>query len=113
MMPRIVVLFAAALLLSACSDQDWNYALTFTGLGPHDDQAAQTSASVQPEATPQPARTVQAPPAPEGAQPKPNAFCEAVAAQDAGGNDFDAATQSRMFVQSYRQCVAVFGDAAK
>ena len=52
-------------------------------------------------------------PIPEGAQPQPNAFCMSVATQDAGGNDFDPATQQRVFVQSYRQCVAVFGDAAK
>lgn len=115
MMPRIAAFLAAALLLSACSDQDWNHALTYAGLGgSHEDQPAQPADSPHPTAMAQsaPAQTAPAP-VPEGAQPQPNAFCEAVASQDATGNDFDPPTQQRVFVQSYRQCVAVFGDAAK
>ena len=44
---------------------------------------------------------------------KPNSFCEAVAEQDAQGNDFDAATQKRVLIKSYRQCVAIFGSATQ
>jgi hypothetical protein len=106
---RIAVCLAAACLLAGCSDQDWNHALTFTGLGgSHDDQP--------PPVAPAPtvARIVPAPaPVPEGAQPQPNAFCESVASQDTQGNNYDPATQQRVFVQSYRQCVAVFGDVTK
>jgi hypothetical protein len=104
---RIAAFLAAACFLAGCSDQDWNHALTFTGLGgSHDDQP--------PPAAPAPtvAQVIPAP-VPEGAQPQPNAFCESVASQDAGGNDFDPPTQRRVFVQSYRQCVAVFGDVTK
>lgn len=119
MMPRIAAFLAAALFLSACTDQDWNHALTYAGLGPHENQAAPPAASPRPMAQPQSMSaapvTAEAAPAamPEGAQPQPNAFCEAVASQDATRNDFDAPTQQRVFVQSYRQCVTVFGDMAK
>jgi hypothetical protein len=112
---RITFFLAAALLLSACSDQDWNHALTFTGLGSRENPPSQPAAAARP-AQPAPGMAQVAPapaPVPEGAQPQPNAFCMSVATQDAGGNDFDAATQQRVFVQSYRQCVAVFGDALK
>jgi hypothetical protein len=118
-MPRVAAFLAAALFLSACSDQDWNHALTYAGLG-----GSRENAAIQPAAAAAPPPTsvaqsapapVQAAPAPvpEGAQPQPNAFCGAVASQDATGNDFDPPTQQRVFVQSYRQCVAVFGDAVK
>ena len=85
--------------------------MTFAGLG-----GARENPAPPPAAPPPPVPVIaQAAPAPvpEGAQPQPNAFCMSVATQDAGGNDFDPATQQRVFVQSYRQCVAVFGDAAK
>lgn len=118
---RIVTLFAPALLLSACSDQDWQHALTYTGLGgSHDTQsetpAAQAQAASPPARQSAPAAETAAAasaPIPDGAQPRPNGFCENVASQDAGSNDFDAATQRRVFVQSYQQCVAIFGDATK
>jgi len=115
---RFPAFLAAAFLLSACSEQDWNHALTFTGLGDSHENKSPPPAAPQPAAMARPApMTAQAAPAPapvpEGAQPQPNAFCESVASQDAGSNDFDPATQRRVFVQSYQQCVAVFGDAVK
>jgi len=101
---HIAAFLAAACLVSGCSDQDWNHALTFTGLGgAHDNSAAEPAAAAQ----------VASAPIPEGAQPQPNAFCESVASQDAQGNNYDPATQRRVFVQSYQQCVAVFGDVTK
>ncbi|HUO03144.1 MAG TPA: hypothetical protein VMU31_10225 [Rhizomicrobium sp.] len=107
---RIVISLAAACLLSACSEQDWNHALSFTGLGgSHEDQPAPPP----PQARSAPPAQVAAAPIPEGAQPQPNAFCESVASEDAKRNDFDPPTQQRVFVQSYRQCVAVFGDVTK
>lgn len=113
---RTAALIPVAFLLSACSDQDWNHALAYAGLGGSHQEAgkAQPAAAAQP-ATAMTAQTAQAAPAPipDGAQPQPNAFCESVASQDAGGNDFDPATQRRVFVQSYQQCVAIFGDATK
>jgi len=111
---HIAAFLASAVFLSACSDQDWNHALTFTGLGgAHDNSAAEPAAAAQ-RAAPAPMRAqVASAPIPEGAQPQPNAFCESVASQDAQGNNYDPATQRRVFVQSYQQCEAVFGDVTK
>jgi hypothetical protein len=107
---HIAAFLAAACLVSGCSDQDWNHALTFTGLGHENAPDAQPVA----RAAPAPMRAqVASAPIPEGAQPQPNAFCESVASQDAQGNNYDPATQRRVFVQSYQQCVAVFGDITK
>lgn len=114
---RIVTFLAAAMLLSACSEQDWNHALTFTGLNsaPENQPAAAPAprANAAPVTAPMTAQAATPAPIPEGAQPQPNAFCESVASGDAKSNDFDPPTQSRVFVQSYRQCVAVFGDVTK
>jgi hypothetical protein len=108
---RIAACLAVAVFLSGCSDQDWNHALSFVGVnGGRANAAPATSAQAAPS-TPRPA-TVPARTAAEAA-PKPNEFCESVAAQDSQGNDFDSATQRRVFVQSYQQCVAIFGDATK
>ena len=109
MNPRIVICIAAALLLSACSDQDWSHALTFVGVG------GSKAAPAQPRPVAQSRPMAQAAPTQAPAQhaAPPNQFCESVASQDAQGNDFDPATQQRVFVQSYQQCVAVFGNATK
>jgi hypothetical protein len=109
MKSHIPAFLAAAVFLSACSDQDWNHDLTFTGLGHENAPEAQPAAARPAPMTAQ----VASAPIPEGAQPQPNAFCESVASQDAQGNNYDAATQRRVFVQSYQQCVAVFGDVTK
>lgn len=112
---RIVTLLAAALLLSACTDQDWQHALSYTGMGGSQETEPQAAAAPPPAAAP-PAPVAQAQPAspiPDGAQPAPNVFCQNVASQDAGRNDFDAATQQRVFMQSYQQCVTVFGGVTK
>ena len=37
------------------------------------------------------------------------AFCTGVANHDATTNGYDPATQGRVALQSYRQCVAIFG----
>ncbi|HKD46129.1 MAG TPA: hypothetical protein VKB67_00420 [Rhizomicrobium sp.] len=122
---RIVMLVATAMLLSACTDQDWQHALTYAGVGGSHQNDPQTRpvATAQPQATTQPAPIAQSapmtaqatPPTAPPAQtaPPPNAFCESVASQDARGNDFDSATERRVFVQSYQQCVAVFGSVTQ
>jgi hypothetical protein len=109
---RIAIFLAAACLVSACSDQDWNHALTFTGLGSSHENAPDAQPVARPAPAPMTAQVASAP-IPDGAQPGPNAFCESVASQDAQGNNYDPATQRRVFVQSYQQCVAVFGDVTK
>jgi hypothetical protein len=108
---RIAVLGLAAILLSACTDQDWNHALSYVGA--NDQPAAAAPAPQRP--APQPAAARAAPPAPvqQAQAPKLNSFCENVAKQDSEGNDFDAPTQQRVFIRSYQQCVAIFGDASE
>lgn len=88
------------LLLAGCSDAQWNNALNYTGLGDSDD-----SADAVPVA-PTPATAAAAPQAPA---PAANTdLCRAVATQDATSNDFDPATQQRVFARSYSQCVAIY-----
>src|ERR1700689_1710130 len=90
MKSHIPAFLAAAVFLSACSDQDWNHALTFTGLGGHED-ARDARPVARDVPAPMTAQVTTAP-IPEGAQPQPNAFCESVASQDAKGNDYDPPT---------------------
>jgi hypothetical protein len=81
------------LLLAGCSDADWNHALNYTGMG--GDQEAQ--------ADPAAVHVVPSPP------PVPNSeLCRAVATQDATSNDFDPATQQRVFARSYSQCLTIY-----
>jgi|HubBroStandDraft_2_1064218.scaffolds.fasta_scaffold1064815_2 hypothetical protein len=112
MKSHIPAFLAAAVFLSACSDQDWNHALTFTGLGGSHDNASDAPPVARAAPAPMTAQVTTAP-IPDGAQPRPNAFCESVASQDTQGNNYDPATQRRVFVQSYQQCVAMFGDVTK
>ena len=99
------------LLLAGCSDAQWNSALNYTGMnqamdyvgvGGNDNAADSAPASAAPAAT----AAVAAPQAPA---PVPNSdLCRAVATQDATANDFDPATQQRVFARSYSQCVAIY-----
>jgi Tfp pilus assembly protein PilP len=90
------------LLLAGCSDADWNHALNYSGLGSSTDADADAVQPVTSAATAAPAG------APTQAA-APNAdLCRAVATQDATGNDFDPATQQRVFARSYSQCVMVY-----
>jgi hypothetical protein len=94
MKKRLALTFC--LLLAGCSDADWNHALNYTGLG--SDQEAQAD----------PAAVHVVPPPPPPA-PVPNSeLCRAVATQDATSNDFDPATQQRVFARSYSQCVSIY-----
>jgi len=94
MKKRLALTFC--LLLAGCSDADWNHALNYTGMG--GDQEAQAD----------PAAVHVVPPPPPPA-PVPNSeLCRAVATQDATSNDFDPATQQRVFARSYSQCVSIY-----
>lgn len=84
-------------LLAGCTDADWDHLMTFAS----QDRSEVTQAAV---AAPAPAA---APPA--AAPGAPNAFCLDMARQDATGNSFDEATQKRVALRSYQQCVALFG----
>ena len=96
MKKRLALTFC--LLLAGCSDADWNHALNYTGMGGNEDASAETARPAAPAATAA---------APEA--PMPNSdLCRAVATQDATSNDFDPATQQRVFARSYSQCVAIY-----
>ena len=83
-------------LLAGCTDADWD---NLTSFGPRDQaQVAQAAAPVPATA------------AASAAPPAGNAFCLGVARQDATTNGFDQATQQRVAVRSYQQCVELFGD---
>jgi hypothetical protein len=108
MRPWLVVLVLP--LLAGCTDFDWNSLLGFG-------QSAnrQSGDDARPTAVAPPARVATSAPAPvpvpaEPAPAQPNAFCLGIARQDATTNDFDPATQQKAAVQSYQQCVAIFGD---
>ncbi|HEX4027560.1 MAG TPA: hypothetical protein VHX18_08060 [Rhizomicrobium sp.] len=97
MKKRLALTFC--LLLAGCSEADWNHALNYTGMGGDQDAAAEATQPAAPAtaAAPAPAQTV------------PNSdLCRAVATQDATSNDFDPATQQRVFARSYSQCVAIY-----
>ena len=90
------------LLLAGCSDAEWDHALNYIGL--------RGSAEEPEDAAPVPAQAsvqVPAPPAEAAAAPANNDFCRSVAMQDAGANDFDQATQQRVFARSYAQCITL------
>jgi hypothetical protein len=95
------LILTVCLLLAGCSEADWNHALNYTGL--NGDEGA-TAEATQPAA---PAATAAAPEAPAQAMPNTE-LCRAVATQDATSNDFDAATQQRVFARNYAQCMAIY-----
>jgi hypothetical protein len=83
------------LLLAGCTEAQWNNALNYTGLGTTENSTAEAAAPTQ--AT-----------APEAAADPNTDLCRAVATQDATRNDFDLATQQRVFARNYSQCMAIF-----
>ena len=99
------LLLIACLLLAGCTDTDWNRALNYGGMG-------DAEASGTPDAPP-PRRIARPAPQPAAAEAPPvdstsNDFCKAVATRNATNNSFDAATQARVFTQSYSQCLTIY-----
>jgi len=94
----IFCLFSGCLLLAGCTDADWDHVMNYGGAKDADEM---------PAAPPQPS---QAQTAAEAAPAAPaNAdFCRGVAAQDATHNDFDPATQTRVYARSYAQCLTLY-----
>jgi len=93
---RLPALLLLLPFLAGCTDADWNHLMSFGGSRDREEvtQAAATAPA----------------PAPVAAAPASNAFCTNVAQQDATGNGYDQATQQRVALQSYQQCVAIFGN---
>lgn len=83
------------LLLAGCTDADWDHVLNF---GPGD--APDEVAVMAPQAPPMPIAG--------SGEPANAEFCRAVASQDANRNDFDRATQSRVYARSYSQCLTLY-----
>ncbi len=95
------------LFLAGCTDADWDHALRYTGVGQDTVAADEPVPGAQPAA----AMPVAAAMPPSIAQTNTE-FCTAVAKQDAAGDGFDDATQTRMFQRSFQQCVTLFATAA-
>ena len=98
-----VLLPIFCLLLSGCSDADWDHALNYAGM---------SGVSGEPEEAPPksvPSAAASAPVTETAAAPDPGgtSFCRSVAMQDAGDNGFDPATQQRVYACSYAQCMAM------
>jgi len=91
------------LLLAGCTDADWDHAMNYGGLAEPDEAPAKPPRSVAAAA---PATVAAAPAA--SAEPSNADFCRSVATRDAADNGFDQATQTRVFAQSFAQCVAIY-----
>jgi hypothetical protein len=101
---RAWMVLAALPLLAGCTDSDWNRLLSFGGSRDVARPTAVATAVPRPAPAPQPVA-----PAPAAAA-QANPFCLGVARQDATTNDFDPSTQQKAAVQSYQQCVEIFGN---
>ena len=114
---RIALICVAAALLASCTDADWDHSLNYVGIG--DGKPAPQRAVRRADAAPQMAqqqRQAAAPAqlAPQAPTVRPaDPFCQSVATQDAQGNGFDQATQSRVYQTSYNQCVAMFAGGSR
>jgi len=98
MTPRLLPLtlaLCATLLLSACSDANWDDLLSFTGV---ESAPAAPVASVPPPAPLRPVAAANA----------PDPFCLAVAGQDLKEGAFDQSTQQKMAIRGYKQCMDIF-----
>lgn len=111
--------FAAAcvMLLSGCSNADWDNFSSYGRSGGDEAVAAAEASPSAPESVPAPqsapqpaaATVTAAAPTPLAAAAAPNdSFCRAVATQDATRNGFDAPTQTGVFQRSYTQCLAIY-----
>ena len=85
------------LLLTGCSDADWDHAMRYGGL---EEDATPPARQTPPAAVSTQAATP--------AEPSNAEFCNAVATQDAARSGFDPATQARLFARSYAQCTAIY-----
>jgi hypothetical protein len=99
-MRKLPILIAALLLLTGCSNEEMDSALSLERKAP-------------PAEVVRTAPSTSAPPAaiaPQVAEPANAAFCRSVATQDATTHSFDAATQRRVFAQRYNECLTLHGN---
>jgi hypothetical protein len=98
---RIIGVALAGLLLSSCTDADWNHTMNYVGLGQPEQSAPDTLAQ-------QPAATADTAAAQTPGVSKSEAWCREVAAsaaQNAASNGFDLATQKYRATTMYKQCM--------
>jgi hypothetical protein len=115
--PRLAVLaLSLSMPLAACSSGDLDY-LTSFGSAPDDEEmvaeAPAPETAGQPAASSAPRQVATGQPGSPSA-PAMNPWCSQVMTADvtmAQRNGLDQATQQRMAVTSYRQCLAIFTDA--
>lgn len=113
-----VLALAVSLPLAACSTGDLDY-LTSFGSTPSDDEEVVAEAPAPPPASISPRQVASAQPATPGAQataPAMDPWCSKVMTSDvamAQRNGMDQATQQRMAVASYRQCLTIFAGSAQ
>ena len=96
---RLAAVLSCVLLLTGCStiSSYWD-SFNFSDSANEDDAAREQQAAAAP-----------ARPATSAVTPgTPDPFCVAVARQDSGADTFDTATQQRMALRSYQQCVAMY-----
>lgn len=115
--PKLAVLaLAFSLPLSACSSGDWDNLTSFGGASNDDEEvvAEAPAAPSQAVSAPRQVASTAAPSAPAQAAPAMDPWCSQVMTADvamAQRNGLDQATQQRMAVASYRQCLAIFPSA--
>lgn len=95
-------LFSGCLLLAGCTDADWDHVMNYGGLA----QEPEVVQAPHRAAASEPATIIATPDAPS--EPANTGFCRSVATQDASTNDFDPATQARVFARSYAQCMTIY-----
>jgi hypothetical protein len=108
-----VLALAVSLPLAACSSGDLDY-LTSFGSAPNEDEEVVAEAPATASSAPQQVAAAQ--PATTAAQaPAMDPWCSRVMSADvamAQRNGLDQATQQRMAVTSYRQCLTIFAGSA-
>ena len=96
---RLAAVLSCVLLLTGCSTVSsyWDM-FNFSDSANADDAVREQQAAAAP-----------ARPAPPATAPgTPDPFCVAVARQDSGADTFDTATQQRMALRAYQQCMAMY-----
>jgi hypothetical protein len=96
---RLAAILSCVLLLTGCSTVSsyWDM-FNFSDSANEDDAMREQQAAAAPARPATPAIT----------PGTPDPFCVAVARQESGAETFDTATQQRMALRSYQQCVAMY-----
>lgn len=107
---RIFAVLLLVPLLGGCARGDWEY---LTSFGAPRKAVAPAPAAPVTATRAAPTTVARAAPVQAASAPAPDPFCMAVAKQDAMENGFDPATQGKVALRSYQQCVQVFGSVAE